>query len=74
MAWEAVKFAEQVGIELDIHGTEKFNKAASVLAERVESEFGILLTDKEIEVLVKAALREIKDQFGEQWAQAVKND
>ncbi len=71
LAWEAVKFAEQAGKDLKLKGEQKYRLAAEKFMERVEVEFGILLDEEEIEVLIKAALREIKDTFGEQWANAI---
>ena len=57
---DAVNFAEQVGKELNIHGTEKFKKAeekvVSVLAAK-----GIKLTTDEIEMLIKSAVKAMND-------------
>lgn len=61
----AVKFVEQV--YKDLHGQEKFEKAAEWLAERAK-EHGLSLTAEEIKGLIEAALRTFKDQFGNEWA------
>jgi len=62
----AVRFVEQVYREL--HGEEKYQKAAEWLASRAE-EHGLKLTADEIKGLIEAALRSFKDEFGEQWAE-----
>lgn len=61
----AVRFAEQAYREY--HGPEKYNAAAQWLAYRA-TEHGIKLTPEEIKGLIEAALRMIKDEFGEEWA------
>jgi len=65
LATLAVRFVEQV--YRDLHGQEKFQKAAEWLAARAQ-EHGIRLASEEIKGLIEAALRMIKDEFGEEWA------
>lgn len=62
----AVKFVEQT--YRGLHGEEKYNEAAKWLSER-SAEYGIKISDVEIKGLIEAALREIKDHFGEHWSQ-----
>lgn len=61
----AVRFVEQAC--RDLHGQEKYNKAAEWLAGRA-SEVGLRITAEEVKGLIEAALRAFKDEFGEQWA------
>lgn len=64
----AVRFVEQVYQEL--HGPEKYQKAAEWLAARA-GELGIKVTPDEIKGLIEAALRAFKDEFGEEWAKQI---
>ena len=57
----------------DLHGPEKYEKAAEWLAARARK-LGLELTPEEVKGLIEAALREIKDTFGEEWAWAVRNN
>ncbi|HHY67368.1 MAG TPA: phage holin [Alicyclobacillus sp.] len=68
LATLAVRFVEQVYTEL--HGQEKFEKAAEWLAGRAQ-EHGLKLSAIEIDGLIEAALRELKDSFGNEWAREV---
>ncbi len=61
----AVRFVEQVYKELE--GPAKYQKAAEWLAARA-NEHGIRITTDEVKGLIEAALREMKDAFGEEWA------
>ena len=61
----AVRFAEQA--YQDLHGADKYNKAAEWLAARA-GELGLKVSADEIKGLIEAALRSIKDELGEQWA------
>lgn len=61
----AVRFAQQA--YKDLHGPEKYQKAAEWLAARA-AEHGIKLTADEVKGLIEAALRTFKDEFGEEWA------
>lgn len=65
----AVRFVEQV--YRDLHGEAKYQKAAEWLAARA-GELGLTVTADEIKGLIEAALRAFKDEFGEEWAKAVK--
>jgi len=64
----AVRFVEQ--FYKDLHGEEKYQKAAEWLAGRAR-ELGIAITADEMKGLIEAALRAFKDEFGEQWAKAL---
>jgi hypothetical protein len=68
MAVLAVRFVEQVYV--DLHGQEKYEKAAEWLSTRLLSK-GLDVSAGEIKGLIEAALRELKDSFGEEWAKAV---
>lgn len=63
----AVRFVEQV--YRDLHGEQKYQKAAEWLAARA-GELGLKVTPQEIKGLIEAALRAFKDEFGEEWAKA----
>ena len=65
LATLAVRFVEQV--YKDLHGPDKYQKAAEWLAARAQ-EHGLKLTADEIKGLIEAALRELKDAFGNEWA------
>lgn len=69
LALLAVRFVEQVYTE--IHGEEKYQKAAEWLVEQA-TKVGLKLTTGEVKGLIEAALRELKDAFGEEWANATK--
>lgn len=64
----AVRFVEQV--YKDLHGPDKYQKAAEWLAARAQ-EHGLKLTADEIKGLIEAALRQLKDAFGNEWAKQV---
>jgi LL-H family phage holin len=68
LALLAVRFVEQVYI--DLHGPEKYNAAAEWMAEQAMGK-GIPLDAGEIKGLIEAALREMKDSFGEEWAKGI---
>lgn len=68
LALLAVRFTEQV--YKDLHGEEKYNKAAEWLVTQA-AKVGLKLTADEIKGLIEAALRELKDAFGEEWAKQV---
>lgn len=65
----AVRFVEQV--YRDLHGEEKYTKAAEWLAARA-GELGLTVTADEVKGLIEAALRAFKDEFGEEWAKNVR--
>jgi hypothetical protein len=64
----AIKFVEQA--YKDLHGQDKYDQAANWLAARA-GEKGIKVTADEVKGLIEAAVRMAKDEFGEQWANAV---
>jgi LL-H family phage holin len=66
----AVRFVEQV--YRDLHGEQKYQKAAEWLAARA-GELGLKVTPEEIKGLIEAALRAFKDEFGEEWAKVTSN-
>jgi len=68
LALLAVRFVEQVYV--DLHGQEKYQAAAEWLTARAK-ENGIQLSPDEVKGLVEAALRELKDSFGEEWGRQV---
>lgn len=68
LAYTAVKFVEQAW--KDLSGEHKYDQAAAWLTEQA-SALGLKLTPEEARGLIEAALREIKDQLGEEWARAV---
>lgn len=61
----AVQFVEQA--YQDLHGQEKFNVAAKWMADQAINK-GIQISAGEIKGLIEAALRQMKDSFGEEWA------
>lgn len=68
LATLAVRFVEQV--YRDLHGEEKYQKAAEWLAARAQ-EHGIKLTADEIKGLIEAALRQLKDTFENEWTKQI---
>jgi LL-H family phage holin len=68
LALLAVRFVEQV--YTDLHGEEKYNKAAEWLVAQA-AKIGLKLTADEVKGLIEAALREMKDAFGEEWANVI---
>ncbi len=64
----AIKFVEQVYRDFD--GDEKYTVAAIWLVDRV-SELGLKTNESEVKGLIESALRTLKDEFGEQWANMV---
>lgn len=65
----AVRFAQQA--YRDLGGQERAGKAANWLATQAAAR-GIPITEHEIQGLIEAALRGIKDEFGEEWAKVPK--
>lgn len=63
----AVRFAEQMYKEAG--GPEKYLSASLWLSERALDK-GLLISAEEVRGLIEAALRELKDSFGEEWAKA----
>lgn len=60
LAQLAVRFVEQV--YRDLHGEEKYNKAAEWLVAQA-AKVGLKLTADEVKGLIEAALRELKDSL-----------
>lgn len=67
IALEAVKFAEQQGLDLGKKGEEKLVIACLWMSARLK-EKGINVSPDKIKGFVKIALRTIKDEFGDEWA------
>lgn len=68
LATLAVRFVEQTYKYL--HGEAKYNKAAEWLVAQA-ARIGLKLTEEEIKGLIEAALRELKDAFGNEWAKQI---
>lgn len=67
IAIEAVKFAEQQGIDIGTKGEKKLKIACEWMALRLIEE-GIDIRPDQIEGFIKSALREIKDTWGNEWS------
>lgn len=65
LALLAVRMSEQIYYHLG--GPSKLEKAMSWMIEQC-GKAGLHYTEKEIRGLIEAALRMIKDEFGEEWA------
>lgn len=65
LASTAVKFVEQAW--RDYGGQNKYKEAAAWLTAQAQAR-GFSVTEAEVKGLIEAALREIKDQLGEEWA------
>jgi LL-H family phage holin len=68
LALLAIKMVEQIYI--DIKGQEKYDKAAEWLSQRCK-DYGIAVTSDEIQGLIEAAIRTLKDELGDDWANAI---
>jgi len=64
LALMAVRFVEQV--YKDAGGQAKFNEALEWLSARA-NDHGVKVAPDEARGLIEAALRELKDSFGEEW-------
>jgi LL-H family phage holin len=69
LATMAVRFVEQV--YKDLKGEEKYQKAAEWLVAQAEKA-GLKLTTDEVKGLIEAALRQLKDAFGNEWAKQLR--
>jgi len=69
LATLAVRFVEQV--YKDLKGEEKYQKAAEWLVAQAEKA-GLKLTTDEVKGLIEAALRQLKDAFGNEWAKQLR--
>ena len=67
----AVQYAEQHGIDINVKGEEKVILAYNWLSDRLE-EKGYNISPDEINGLVKSALRELKNIWGDEWSKVVK--
>ena len=63
-----MRFIEQ--LYRDLNGEEKYSRAALWLSSRL-AEKGLEANPDEIKGLIEAALRELKDQFGNAWAKSL---
>lgn len=52
---------------------EKLDKAAEWITARL-NERGIKISQEEVEGLIEATLRQLKDQFGEEWSKVTKDN
>lgn len=71
IAIEACKFAEQQGIDIGVKGEEKLKIACEWMSSRLKEE-KINVSPEQIEAFIKAALRTLKDTWGEEWADQIK--
>lgn len=70
LAIMAVKAVEQFWVRT-LKGPEKVSKAAEIISDQA-TRIGLTIPPDEIEVLIEWAVRTMKDEFGEQWANVVK--
>lgn len=68
LSYMAVKFVEQAWGELA--NEHKYDQAAAWLQEQAAA-LGLKLTTQETRGLIESALRDIKDEFGEEWANVI---
>lgn len=68
LAAVAVKYAEQAYMAYG--GAEKKEKALAFLSREL-AQLGIKVSSETLSDLIEAVLREIKDEFGEEWVKAV---
>jgi len=69
LAVMAVRYAQQCYWAQK--GYTRYAKAADWLAGELMSR-GVKVTSDQIKILIESALRELKDEFGEEWAKAIK--
>jgi len=65
----AVKAVEQFWVRT-LKGPEKVSKAAEIISDQA-TRIGLTIPPDEIEVLIEWAVRTMKDEFGEQWANVI---
>lgn len=70
LALVAVKAVEQLWAGI-LKGPEKVSKAAEIISNQA-NRIGLTIPPDEIEALIEWAVRTMKDEFGEQWANVVK--
>ncbi|WP_422448562.1 phage holin [Thermoanaerobacterium sp. DL9XJH110] len=70
LALLAVKAVEQLwgGV---LHGDEKVEKATEIISEQA-TKIGLNISSEEIRTLIEWAVRTMKDELGEEWANATK--
>lgn len=71
LAQLAVKYVEQV-FGGALKGPEKFAKAIEWLTAQ-SNRLGITISQSEMQGLIEAALRDLKDTFGEDWGKVVQS-
>jgi len=69
LALVAVKAVEQLWAG-KIKGPEKVSKAAEIISNQA-NRIGLTIPPDEIEALIEWAVRTMKDEFGEQWANVI---
>ena len=69
LALVAVKAVEQLWAGI-LKGPEKVSKAAEIIANQA-ARIGLNIPPDEIEALIEWAVRTMKDEFGEQWANVI---
>ena len=69
LALVAVKAVEQLWAGI-LKGPEKVSKAAEIIANQA-NRIGLTIPPDEIEALIEWAVRTMKDEFGEQWANVI---
>lgn len=69
LALLAVKAVEQLwgGI---LHGEEKVQKATEIISQQA-AKVGLAISPEEIRTMIEWAVRTMKDEFGENWANAI---
>jgi LL-H family phage holin len=71
LALVAVRYAEQA--YRNYGGSVKKEKALAFLSREM-AQLGLKISEDTLSALIEAALREIKDQLGEEWANTVKSE
>lgn len=69
LALVAVKAVEQLWVRT-LKGPEKVSKAAEIISNQA-NRIGLTIPPDEIEALIEWAVRTMKDEFGEQWANVI---
>ena len=63
LAREAVRAAEQLGVDFDVKGQEKFAFAKAAITSAA-AKMGLKLSDEEVLTFVHAALADVRNEFG----------
>ncbi len=69
LAMLAVRFVEQFYVELS--GPQKYDKAAHWMATQMKAK-GFEVDYDEIQGMIESAVRSMKDAFGEEWAEQIR--